>query len=125
MSIKELSFLDSSKTTQSFLSTLKANNLIDLNEYLLFDLDNQMKQELLQQLDFLADDSLWNKEDLAAYQTVAKTIDNDWILCNDVTVLVIPSHLYKKDSEIFTLSIWDFFIQFEEKKLETHILALN
>ncbi|MEG0286882.1 MAG: hypothetical protein RR494_13855 [Vagococcus sp.] len=125
MSIKELSFLDSSKTTQSFLSTLKANNLTDLNDYLLFDLDNQMKQELLQQLDFLADDSLWNKEDLAAYQTVAKTIDNDWILCNDVTVLVIPSHLYKNDSEIFTLSIWDFFIQFEEKKLETHILALN
>lgn len=125
MSIKELSFLDSSKTTQSFLSTLKANNLTDLNDYLLFDLDNQMKQELLQQLDFLADDSLWNKEDLAAYQTVAKTIDNDWILCNDVTVLVIPSHLYKNDSEIFTLPIWDFFIQFEEKKLETHILALN
>ena len=125
LTIKQLYKEIGTDTTLPLITTLKSNHISHLNEYLLFDLDDKMTDELLKNIEFLADDSLWTKEELADYHVIARTIDNDFILDNDSTVLIIPSHLNKSDSETFNLSIWQFLIQFEEKTLDTHILALN
>lgn len=124
MSMTTLSKIKQTNRTDELLSSLKENQITHLNEYLLFDLDGKMQTELLQHIDFLKDDTLWTKEDLTSYRVVARTIDNDLILSNDTHVLIIPSSLNKKDSEIFSLSIWELLVQFEEKKLNTNILAL-
>lgn len=125
MLMKELSTQVTKQDISSLLEVLKANHISNLNDYLLFNLDDKMKKELLQNITFLEDDSLWTIEELTTYQVIAKTIDNDFILSDNSTTLVIPSYLNKSDSEIFQLPIWHFFIQFEEKTLNTTILALN
>ena len=125
MIIHDLYQLDTDRTTTSLLNLLKEKHVAHLNEYLLFNLDGKMKEELTQNIQYLSDDGLWTESELISYEVVAKTIDNEFILSNDTQVLVIPSHLNKVDSEIFDLSIWSFLCQFEEKNLATTILALN
>ncbi|MBP2966805.1 hypothetical protein, partial [Acinetobacter baumannii] len=83
------------------------------------------KEELLSNIDFLDDSTLWATEDLTDYKVIAKTIDNDFILSDDTTVLVVPAHLNKSDSEVFQMPICQFLFKFEEKSLNTDILALN
>ena len=125
MTIDKLVAQQAFQTTSDFLDTLKNNNITDINEYLLFNLNDRMKEELFTNIDFLADDTLWSKEELESFEVIAKTIDNDYLLSHDGTTLIIPSSLNKIDSEYFDLSIWHVLIEFEEKKLQTKILSLN
>jgi hypothetical protein len=125
MTIDELVAQQAFQTTSDFLDTLKNNNITDINEYLLFNLNDRMQEELFTNIDFLADDTLWSKEDLENFEVIAKTIDNDYLLSQGDTSLIIPSSLNKTDSEIFDLPIWKLLIEFEEKTLPTNILALD
>ena len=125
MTIDELVAQQAFQTTSDFLDTLKNNNITDINEYLLFNLNDRMKEVLFTNIDFLADDTLWSKEDLENFEVIAKTIDNDYLLSQGDTSLIIPSSLNKADSEICDLPIWKFLIEFEEKTLPTNILALD
>lgn len=125
MTIDELVAQHTFQTTSDFLDTLKNNNITDINEYLLFNLNDRMKEELFTNIDFLADDTLWSKEDLENFEVIAKTIDNDYLLSQGDTSLIIPSSLNKADSESFDLPIWKLLIKFEEKTLPTNILALD
>lgn len=125
MTIDELVAQHTFQTTSDFLDTLKNNNITDINEYLLFNLNDRMKEELFTNIDFLADDTLWSKEDLENFEVIAKTIDNDYLLSQGDTSLIIPSSLNKADSEICDLPIWKLLIKFEEKTLPTNILALD
>lgn len=125
MTIDELVAQQAFQTTSDFLDTLKNNNITDINEYLLFNLNDRMQEELFTNIDFLADDTLWSKEDLENFEVIAKTIDNDYLLSQGDTSLIIPSSLNKADSEIFDLPIWKLLIEFEEKTLPTNILALD
>ncbi|MGF2145868.1 hypothetical protein ACQUEF_10900 [Vagococcus fluvialis] len=125
MTIDELVAQQAFQTTLDFLDTLKNNNITDINEYLLFNLNDRMKEELFTNIDFLADDTLWSKKELENFEVIAKTIDNDYLLSQGDTSLIIPSTLNKADSEIFDLPIWKLLIEFEEKTLPTNILALD
>ncbi|MGO3731683.1 MAG: hypothetical protein ACTJHC_00755 [Vagococcus sp.] len=112
----------SSDSPTDFLHTLKQAGISDLNGYLLFNLDDQTKT-FYQNLDFLADDSVWTKEELITYTLVAQTIDNDYLLATSDTVLVIPYHLYKEDSEMFNQSIWAFLTAYTTGANPSRILA--
>ena len=106
------------------LAYLKEESIQDYNGYLLFNLD-QKEETFFKNLSFLADESTWTKEALERQVLIAQTIDNDYLFATESSVTVIPYSFNKQDSEIFDLPIWDFLIAFEEKKLETSILALN
>ena len=93
MTIDELVAQQAFQTTSDFLDTLKNNNITDINEYLLFNLNDRMKEVLFTNIDFLADDTLWSKEDLENFEVIAKTIDNDYLLSQGDTSLIIPSSL--------------------------------
>jgi hypothetical protein len=125
MTIDELVAQQAFQTTSDFLDALKKNNITDINEYLLFNLDDKMKEELFTNIDFLDDDTIWSKKELENFEVIAKTIDNDYLLSQGDTSLIIPSTLNKADSEIFDLPIWKLLIEFEEKTLPTNILALD
>lgn len=106
------------------LAYLKGQSIKDYNGYLLFNLDHK-EETFFKNLSFLADESTWTKEGLDGQVLIAQTIDNDYLFATESSVTVIPYSFNKLDSEIFDLSIWDFLIAFEEKTLETSILALN
>lgn len=125
MTIAELVAQNTFQTTSDFLAALKNANITDINEYLLFNLDDTMKPELFTNIEFLADETIWSKEALEGFQVIAKTIDNDYLLSQDNISLIIPSHLNKADSEHFDLPIWNVLIEFEEKTLQTRILSLD
>ncbi|MGX7024184.1 hypothetical protein [Vagococcus hydrophili] len=107
---------------KDFLTLLKEKEISDYKGYLLFNLTN-IESNFYQNLEFLKDDDIWLQEELKDYAIVAQTIDNDYVLATDTSVLVIPYSLNKKDSEFFELSSIDFFIQLEEKNLNSNILA--
>lgn len=125
MIIDELVAQNTFQTTLDFLDTLKKANITNINEYLLFNLNDRMKEELFTNIEFLADETIWSKEELEDFEVIAKTIDNDYLLSKDDTSLIIPSSLNKADSEILDLPIWNVLIKFEEKTLQTKILSLN
>lgn len=121
---KELQPMTKTASPKECLDVLRTHNVTDYNDYLLFNLTN--KEELFyQNLAFLADEDIWTKEELTDKVLVAQTIDNDYLLANDTTVLVIPYSLNKHDSETFTSTFWDFLIQLEEKTLSSTILSVN
>lgn len=124
MTFKDLALKASSNSATEFLDILKAQKITHFNEYLLFDVTN-MAKNFSQNLEFLKDDGIWTEKELENYQLIAQTIDNDFILSNDQNILVIPSSFHHDDSEIFEVTIWQFFESFEDQTLDSHILAVN
>lgn len=124
MLFKSLKEKSNTSHPTEILTYLKERSIQDYNGYLLFNLD-QKEETFFKNLSFLADESTWIKEDLDGQVLIAQTIDNDYLFATKSSVTVIPYSFNKQDSEIFDLPIWDFLIAFEEKTLETSILALN
>lgn len=121
---QKLQALAKTNEPNEFLEILRSENISNDNDYLLFNLTNK-DDTFYQNLIFLADEDIWTKEELMSKILIAQTIDNDYILADSVSVLVIPYSLNKKDSETFPLSIWEFLIQFEEKKIDSAILSVK
>lgn len=113
-----------SANPKDFLNLLNKHHITDYNEYLLFNLTN--KENLFyQNLEFLSDTDIWSKEDISDKTLIAQTIDNDYLLADETSILVIPYSLNKNDSESFNMTIWDFLNQLEGKKLNSKILAVT
>lgn len=104
-----------------FLALVKEQSLQDLTSYFIF---NNLKNEtsFFQSLEFLADNTVWTKEELSSYTFIAQTIDNDFILASDDKTLVIPYSCYKSDSEIFDFTIFEFFSKQEQGLLNSMII---
>lgn len=123
-----LSDLKQQATTNSpeeFLALLTQAGIQDINDYLLFNLDNEMTAPFFSSLSFLENETTWTEKELSQAFLVAQTIDSDSLFYLDNRMIVIPVSLNKQDSEIHELNIWDFFIQFESGTLATNILAIN
>lgn len=116
--------LPATTTPDGFLDALSKAQINSFHEYLLF--GTSEKQALfLQNLAFLAEEDVWTAEELTDYQLVAQSIDNDYILASNNHVMVIPSHLYRDDSETYEVTITPFFEQYLEGSLASNILADN
>lgn len=116
--------LPNTTTPDALLEALSQAEISSFHEYLLFG-TSEKKALFLQNLTFLAEEDVWTPEELVDYQLVAQTIDNDYILASNSQVLVIPSHLYRDDSETYDLTITTFFEQYIEGALPSNILAAN
>ncbi len=123
MNLLDLKNKSNTESPKDILAFLKEQNITDYNGYLLFNLVDKM-DSFYQNLIFLEDESIWEKAELEQMTLMAQTIDNDYILATESTVLVIPYSLNRQDSEVFHLSFWDFLIQFDDKTLVTTILNL-
>ncbi|MGX4685589.1 hypothetical protein JNUCC83_01630 [Vagococcus sp. JNUCC 83] len=111
------------KSPQSFLTLVKEKKLQPLTDYFIFNNDKN-SQQFYQSLEFLADDGIWSKDELDGYTFISQTIDNDYVLSNTDKTLVIPYSFYKSDSELFNLTVFDFFKQMEEGILQSNIISI-
>lgn len=111
-------------TGQTFLTYVRNESIEDAD---FFNFQANAESNFLQAIEFLASPETFSKADLEKLQEknfllLAQTIDGDYIACTDEAVLVLPISLYKTDIENFNLSAIDFFIEFENGKLQSSIL---
>lgn len=108
-------------TPEHFLTIIKRLNIIDKEEFFIFQTPT-LEDNFYQSLIYLADDDIWTKEELADFVLVAQTIDNDYILANQTQTLIIPYSFYKRDSEYYELPIGEFFKEYENHQIQSTIL---
>lgn len=120
---KQLASETTDKSPQSFLTLVEEKKLQNLTDYFIFNNDKN-SQQFYQSLEFLADDGIWTKDELDGYTFIAQTIDNDYVLSSTDKTLVIPYSFYQSDSELFGITVFDFFKQAEEGILKSHIISI-
>lgn len=124
MNFKKIKSQLPEQTGQAFLATVR-NKPQEADNFFVF--EEHAKQAFERSIDFLASPETLTPADIEAYQQegfllIAQTIDGDYIASTADKVLVIPVSLYKKDIEVYSMPITDFFIQFEEGTLHSAIL---
>ncbi len=107
---------------ETFLRLLEEKGIQQVEEYFFFQtMYNQTAFE--QALAYLSSDITLTAEALSGYTIVARTVDGDFIAADSQTVLVIPRTLVTADVEQHPLSVFDFFIAWEDGSLHSQLVS--
>lgn len=118
----KLKQLLTSSDPHCFLQAVAQCQMQEYEEYFLFATPKR-ERDFISAVDFLSSPETFSLSDYQNWVLIAQTIDGDYLLANDQQTMILPVSLYRSDIEMIDLPIVDFFIRYDEGKIQSHILA--